>query len=124
MKTPDRCRTGTPPSAEYGPTGLYFGVSCYRRPTIRASPTTFHTVSEGGFCEVRIEYLRLASLVVISTLGGSGSYTTGEGKHVDGREQGHGAPLYGGVLWGGQAGAGKRPARPRLRPLRPIHRGR
>jgi hypothetical protein len=45
MKTPDRCRTGTPPSAENGPTGLYFGVLCYRRPTIGTSPTTFHTVS-------------------------------------------------------------------------------
>jgi len=45
VKTPDRSRTGTPPSAENGPTGLYFGVSCYRRPTSRASPTTFHTVS-------------------------------------------------------------------------------
>src|SRR5215203_785330 len=45
MKTPHKCRTGTPPSAENGPTGHYFGVSCYRRPTIRASPTTFHTVS-------------------------------------------------------------------------------
>jgi hypothetical protein len=52
MKTPDR-RRGTPPSAENGPTGLYFGVSCYRRPTIGASsPTTFHTVSEGRFSEV------------------------------------------------------------------------
>src|SRR5215213_6733915 len=30
----------------------------------------YQTVSEGGFSEVRIEYLRLASLVVISTLGG------------------------------------------------------
>src|SRR5215203_6360720 len=53
MKTPDMCRTGTPPSAENGPTGLYFGVSCYRRPTIRASPTTFHTVSYTEFYEVR-----------------------------------------------------------------------
>src|SRR5215213_8403370 len=52
MKTPDTCGTGTPPSAENGPTGLYFGVSCYRRATIRASPTTFHTVSEGEFSEV------------------------------------------------------------------------
>jgi hypothetical protein len=47
MKTPDRRRSSTPPSAENGLTGLYFGVSCYRRPTIGASPTTFHTVSVG-----------------------------------------------------------------------------
>jgi hypothetical protein len=33
--------------------GLYFGVSYYRRPTIGPSPTTFHTVSEGEFCEFR-----------------------------------------------------------------------
>src|SRR5215211_3550233 len=46
MKTPDRCRSGTPPSAENGLRGLYFGVWCYRRPTIGASPATFHTVSE------------------------------------------------------------------------------
>src|ERR687898_1592028 len=46
MKTPDRCRIGSPPGTENGPTGLYFGISCYRRATIRASPTTFHTVSE------------------------------------------------------------------------------
>jgi hypothetical protein len=52
MKTPDRCRIGSPPGTESGPTGLYFGISCYRRPTIRASPTTFHTVSEGEFSEV------------------------------------------------------------------------
>src|SRR5215213_9910289 len=45
MKTPDRHRTGTPPSAENSLRGLYLGVSCYRRPTIGASPTTFHTVS-------------------------------------------------------------------------------
>src|SRR5215207_1036203 len=61
MKTPDRCRTGTPPSAENGPTGLYFGVSCYRRPTIRASPTTFHTVSEGKFCEVELPHYGVLS---------------------------------------------------------------
>src|SRR5829696_8420074 len=48
MKTPDRCRIGSPPGTENGPTGLYFGISCYRRPTIRASPTTFHTVSLRG----------------------------------------------------------------------------
>src|SRR5215208_3551487 len=53
MKTPDRCRSGTPPSAESGLRGLYFGVWCYRRPTIGASPATFHTVSEGEFSEVR-----------------------------------------------------------------------
>src|SRR5215208_330913 len=47
MKTPDRCRSGTPPSAENGLRGLYFGVWCYRRPTIGASPATFHTVSLG-----------------------------------------------------------------------------
>src|SRR5215204_5961299 len=47
MKTPDRCRSGTPPSAENGLRGLYFGVWCYRRPTIGASPATFHTVSPG-----------------------------------------------------------------------------
>src|SRR5215213_7314765 len=46
MKTPDRCRSGTPPSAENGLRGFYFGVWCYRRPTIGASPATFHTVSE------------------------------------------------------------------------------
>jgi hypothetical protein len=34
MKTPDRCRTGSPPRAENVPTGLYVGVSCYRRATI------------------------------------------------------------------------------------------
>src|SRR5215213_1486367 len=45
MKTPDRCRSGTPPSAENGLRGFYFGVWCYRRPTIGASPATFHTVS-------------------------------------------------------------------------------
>src|SRR5215217_1838218 len=45
MKTPDRPRTDTPPSGENGLTGLYFGVLCYRRATIGASPTTFHTVS-------------------------------------------------------------------------------
>jgi hypothetical protein len=45
MKTPDRSRTGSPPSAQNGPTELYFSVSCYRGATIRASPTTFHTVS-------------------------------------------------------------------------------
>src|SRR5215217_6888241 len=49
MKTPDRCRIGSPPGTENGPTGLYFGISCYRRATIRASPTTFHTVSELDF---------------------------------------------------------------------------
>src|ERR671920_2112177 len=54
MKTPDRCRTGSQPSAEGGPTELYFGVSYYRRPTIGASPTTFHTVSEREFCELRL----------------------------------------------------------------------
>src|SRR5215212_11216247 len=48
MKTPDRCRSGTPPSAENGLRGLYFGVWCYRRPTIGASPATFHTVSIKG----------------------------------------------------------------------------
>src|SRR5215212_5581161 len=45
MKTPDRRRSGTPPSAKSGLRGLYLGVWCYRRPTIGASPTTFHTVS-------------------------------------------------------------------------------
>jgi hypothetical protein len=45
MKTPDRGRSGTLPSAENGLRGLYFGVWCYRRPTIGDSPTTFHTVS-------------------------------------------------------------------------------
>src|SRR5215217_5269504 len=45
MKTPDRPRTDTPPSGENGLTGLYFGVLCYRRATIGASPTTFHTLS-------------------------------------------------------------------------------
>jgi hypothetical protein len=54
MKSPDRCRIGSPPGTENGPTGLYFGISCYRRPTIRASPTTVHTVSEGEFREVRL----------------------------------------------------------------------
>src|SRR5215203_5271357 len=49
MKTPDRCRSGTPPSAENGLRGLYFGVWCYRRPTIGASPATFHTVSLRGW---------------------------------------------------------------------------
>src|SRR5215203_3399841 len=34
-----------PTKRRNGPTGLYFGVSCYRRPTIGASPPTFHTVS-------------------------------------------------------------------------------
>src|SRR5215211_1891895 len=53
MKTPERHRTGTPPSAQNGLRGLYFGVWCYRRATIGASPTTFHTVSEGEFSEVR-----------------------------------------------------------------------
>jgi hypothetical protein len=52
MKTPDRRRSGSPPSAENSLRGLYFGVWCYPRPTIGASPTTFHTVSEGGFSEV------------------------------------------------------------------------
>jgi hypothetical protein len=65
MKSPDRRRTDTLPSAENGPTGLSFGVSCYRRPTIGASPTTFHTVSEGVFSEVvclESEFLRSESL--------------------------------------------------------------
>src|SRR5215210_5562363 len=53
MKTPDRRRSGSPLSAENSLTGLQFGVWCYRRPTIGASPTTFHTVSEGEFCEVK-----------------------------------------------------------------------
>src|SRR5829696_9850201 len=56
MKTPDRCRIGSPPGTENGPTGLYFGISCYRRPTIRASPTTFHTVSEREFSEVHMQH--------------------------------------------------------------------
>jgi hypothetical protein len=47
MKTPDRRRSGSPPSAENGHRGLYFGVWCYRRSTMEASPTTFHTVSPG-----------------------------------------------------------------------------
>src|SRR5918994_641738 len=47
MKTSDRRRSGTPPSAANALMGLYFGVSYYRRPTIGPSPTTFHTVSEG-----------------------------------------------------------------------------
>ena len=54
MKTPDRRRSGTLPSAESGLRGLYFGLWCYRRPTISASPTAFHTVSEGNFSEVRL----------------------------------------------------------------------
>src|ERR671910_2461146 len=45
MKTLDRRRTGSPPSAANGPTGPYFGVWCYRRSTFGASPTTFLTVS-------------------------------------------------------------------------------
>src|SRR5215208_7626031 len=53
MKTPNRRRRGTPPSAQNGLRGLYFGVWCYRRATIGASPTTFYTVSEGEFCELR-----------------------------------------------------------------------
>src|SRR5215208_5344626 len=47
MKTPDRRRSGSPPSAENSLRGLYFSVWCYRRPTIGASPTTFLTVSLG-----------------------------------------------------------------------------
>jgi hypothetical protein len=31
MKTPNRRRTGTPPSAQNGLRGLHFGVCCYRR---------------------------------------------------------------------------------------------
>jgi len=62
MKTPDRRRTGTPPSAENSLRGLYLGVSCYRRPTIGASPTTFHTVSEGEFSEVRMFRLKCSLL--------------------------------------------------------------
>ncbi len=53
MKTPDRRRSGSLPSAQNGLRGLYLGVWCYRRPTIGASPTTFHTVSEGRFYELR-----------------------------------------------------------------------
>jgi hypothetical protein len=45
MKTPDRSRTSAPPSAENGPTGLYFGVWCCSKPTSGPTPTTFHTVS-------------------------------------------------------------------------------
>ena len=48
MKTPDRCRIGSPPGTENGLRGLYFGVWCLvlQKTHHRASPTTFHTVSE------------------------------------------------------------------------------
>src|SRR5215208_7927500 len=67
MKTPDRCRSGTPPSAENGLRGLYFGVWCYRRPTIGASPATFHTVSEVEFSEVRRSRLPIMHSLKLST---------------------------------------------------------
>src|SRR5215216_1346173 len=49
LKSPDKYRTSILSSAENGSTGLYLGVSRYRRPTIEASPTTFQTVSEDEF---------------------------------------------------------------------------
>jgi hypothetical protein len=45
LESPDRYRTGTYPGADNGSTGLYFGVSPYRRPSIWASAHTFQTVS-------------------------------------------------------------------------------
>src|SRR5215212_12242272 len=54
MKSPDRCRPVPHQAQKTAPQDSIFGVSCYRRPTIGASPTTFHTVSEGEFSEVHI----------------------------------------------------------------------
>src|SRR5215207_5416237 len=45
LKSPHKYRTSILSSAENGSTGLYLGVSRFRRPTIEASPTTFRTVS-------------------------------------------------------------------------------
>src|SRR5215212_8538177 len=45
MKSPDRCRPVPHQAQKTAPQDSIFGVSCYRRPTIGASPTTFHTVS-------------------------------------------------------------------------------
>ena len=45
MKSPERDLTTTLPSAENGSTGLHFGVSHYRRTSLKGPPTTFHTVS-------------------------------------------------------------------------------
>jgi hypothetical protein len=42
---PERDQTSTLPSAENGSTGLYFGVSHHRSPTMKDSSTTFQTVS-------------------------------------------------------------------------------
>src|SRR3712207_5956618 len=47
MKSPERDLTTTLPSAENGSTGLHFGVSHYRRTSLKGPPTTFHTVSLG-----------------------------------------------------------------------------
>jgi hypothetical protein len=55
MKSPEKDLTGTLPSAENGSTGLHFGVSHYRGTSLKGPPTTFHTVSEEEFSEVRIQ---------------------------------------------------------------------
>src|SRR5215212_8132893 len=49
MKSPDRCRPVPHQAQKTAPQDSIFGVSCYRRPTIGASPTTFHTVSLRGW---------------------------------------------------------------------------
>src|SRR5919112_5834130 len=62
-ETPDRRRSGTPPSAQNGLRGHYFGLWCYRRPTIGASPTTFHTASRSSTLAIRL-HSRAHRLVV------------------------------------------------------------
>jgi hypothetical protein len=59
MKSPDRWRTGIPPSAENGSKGPGLAISRYGKPTIEVAPTTFHTVSEEKFSEVRIYILHI-----------------------------------------------------------------
>ena len=54
MKSPERDLTTTLPSAENGSTGLHFSVSHYRRTSLKGPPTTFHTVSEDEFSELRL----------------------------------------------------------------------
>ena len=48
LESPDRYRIGIYPGADNGSTGLYFGVSPYRKVTIWASAHTFQTVSRRG----------------------------------------------------------------------------
>ena len=52
MKSPDRHRTGSPPSAQNGLRGHYFGVWCYRRPTTGAFSNYFSYSLYTEFSEV------------------------------------------------------------------------